>query len=120
MSKQLKICAMCKNLGIIIICQLNRIHYQLKNSSIVSDESFMENQKPAEVAHKSGLYCSKIDEEENTKEELLLPTRLKLKDFYSLNQSVLPHLLSKILAFMAFKGLKRPKKAEKFFFCQTT
>ena len=73
-SKQLKISAMCKNLGIIIICQLNRIHYQLKNSSIVSDESFMENQKPAEVAHKSGLYCSKIDEEENTKEELLLPT----------------------------------------------
>ena len=63
---------MCKNLGIIIICQLNRIHYQLKNSSIVSDESFMENQKPAEVAHKSGLYCSKIDEEENTKELLLL------------------------------------------------
>ena len=47
-----------------------------KNSSIlVSDESFMENQKPAEVAHKSGLYCSKIDEEENTKEELLLPTK---------------------------------------------
>ena len=71
-SKQLKIGAVCKNLG--IICQLNRIYYQLKNSSIVSDESFMENQKPAEVAHKSGLYCSKIDEEENTKEELLLPT----------------------------------------------
>ena len=44
-----------------------------KTFSIVSDESFMEeNQKPAEVAHKSGLYCSKIDEEENTKELLLL------------------------------------------------
>ena len=32
----------------------------------------MENLKPAEVAHKCGLYCSKIDEEENTKELLLL------------------------------------------------
>ena len=45
--------------------------------------------------------------------------RLKLKNFYSLNQSVLLHLLSKILAFlvfMAFKGLKRPKKAKKKFF----
>ena len=43
-------------------------------------------------------------------------TRLKLKIFYSLNQSVLLHLLSKFLAFLAFiafKGLKRPKKAEK-------
>ena len=42
--------------------------------------------------------------------------RVKLKKFYSLNQSVLTHLLSKILAFLAFvafKGLKRPKKAEK-------
>ena len=42
--------------------------------------------------------------------------RLKLKFFYSLNQSVLLHLLSKFLAFLAFiafKGLKRPKKAEK-------
>ena len=41
---------------------------------------------------------------------------VKLKIFYSLNQSVLIHLLSKILAFLAFiafKGLKRPKKAEK-------
>ena len=36
--------------------------------------------------------------------------------FYSLNQSILLHLLSKFLAFLAFiafKGLKRPKKAEK-------
>ena len=43
-------------------------------------------------------------------------SRLKPKNFYSLNQSVLIHLLSKILAFLAFiafKGLKRPKKAEK-------
>ena len=42
--------------------------------------------------------------------------RVKLKNFYSLKQSVLIHLLSKILAFsafVAFKGLKRPKKAEK-------
>ena len=47
---------------------------------------------------------------------LPIGTRLKLKNFYSLKQSVLIHLLSKILAFlafMAFKGLKRPKKAEK-------
>ena len=47
-----------------------------------------------------------------------MSTRLKLKNFYSLNQSVLLHLLSKILAFlafMAFKGLKRPKKAENVF-----
>ena len=46
----------------------------------------------------------------------LLCTRLKPKNFYSLNQSVLIHLLSKILAFLAFiafKGPKRPKKAEK-------
>ena len=45
-----------------------------------------------------------------------MPTRVKLKNFYSLKQSVLIHLLSKILAFsafVAFKGLKRPKKAEK-------
>ena len=43
-------------------------------------------------------------------------SRVKLKKFYSLKQSVLIHLLSKILAFsafVAFKGLKRPKKAEK-------
>ena len=42
--------------------------------------------------------------------------RVKSKNFYSLKQSVLIHLLSKILAFsafVAFKGLKRPKKAEK-------
>ena len=42
--------------------------------------------------------------------------RVKLKNFYWLKQSVLIHLLSKILAFsafVAFKGLKRPKKAEK-------
>ena len=48
--------------------------------------------------------------------DLVLHIRLKLKIFYSLNQSVLIHLLSKILAFLAFiafKGLKRPKKAEK-------
>ena len=41
---------------------------------------------------------------------------VKSKKFHSLNQSVLIHLLSKILAFLAFiafKGLKRPKKAEK-------
>ena len=47
---------------------------------------------------------------------LLIYIRLKPKNFYSLNQSVLIHLLSKILAFLAFiafKGLKRPKKAEK-------
>ena len=40
----------------------------------------------------------------------------RIKIFYSLNQSVLLHLLSKFLAFLAFiafKGLKRPKKAEK-------
>ena len=39
-----------------------------------------------------------------------------LLKFYSLKQSILIHLLSKILAFsafVAFKGLKRPKKAEK-------
>ena len=42
--------------------------------------------------------------------------RLKLKKFYSLNQFVLLHLLSKFLAFLAFiafKGLKRLKKAKK-------
>ena len=47
---------------------------------------------------------------------IVLLSRLKLKIFYSLNQSVLLHLLSKFLAFLAFiafKGLKRPKKAEK-------
>ena len=46
----------------------------------------------------------------------IMSTRVKLKNFYLLNQSVLIHLLSKILAFLAFvafKGLKRPKKAEK-------
>lgn len=45
-----------------------------------------------------------------------LDSRVKLKKFYSLKQSVLIHLLSKILAFsafVAFKGLKRPKKAQK-------
>ena len=45
-----------------------------------------------------------------------LYSRVKLKKFYSLKQSVLIHLLSKILAFsafVAFKGLKRPKKAKK-------
>ena len=45
-----------------------------------------------------------------------MDNRLKLKNFYSLNQTVLLHLLGKFLAFLAFiafKGLKRPKKAEK-------
>ena len=46
----------------------------------------------------------------------LLVSGLALKKNFSLKQSVLIHLLSKILAFsafVAFKGLKRPKKAEK-------
>ena len=46
----------------------------------------------------------------------LLYIRLKPKNLYSLNQSILIHLLSKILAFLAFiafKGPKRPKKAKK-------
>ena len=57
---------------------------------------------------------------DNNKTEILYAfldgLRLKLKNFYSLNPSVLIHLLSKILAFLAFiafKGPKRPKKAEK-------
>ena len=55
--------------------------------------------------------------------EVFCSSRLKLKIFYSLNQSSLLHLLSKFLAFLAFiafKGLKRPKRAEKKNFCQMT